>query len=254
MSSGVASTIPLLEHLSKVPDPRASNRRYSLSAILAMAIVAVVCDCDTWEDIADYAVVKREWFSQFLDVPRSTPSADTFARVFSLLSPEALATGFADWTRSMAPHIPQWTPFDVVAVDGKTLRGSKWRGGPAAHLVSAWSSANGICMASLRTDSKSNDRGLSEGTESELSVTERRPISRRDTVGHSQGPGSPRAQGLLRHPGCHGQPEDTLPGRDPGLCRGGGNRGPAGPRACAHGGGRAPRHRERRPRPPGAQR
>jgi predicted transposase YbfD/YdcC len=152
-----AQKIPLLEHLSAVPDPRALNRKYSLASILALAIVAVVCDCDTWEDIADYAAEKRDWFVEFLDLPTTMPSADTFSRVFSLLSPDALATGFSEWTKSMAPCIPQWTHFDVVAIDGKTMRGTKWRGGPAAHMVSAWSSANGICMASIATDTKSNE-------------------------------------------------------------------------------------------------
>jgi predicted transposase YbfD/YdcC len=47
----------------------------------------------------------------------------------------------------------------VVAVDGKTLRGSHDRGaGKAAlHLVSAWATASGLVLGQVATDAKSNE-------------------------------------------------------------------------------------------------
>jgi predicted transposase YbfD/YdcC len=50
-------------------------------------------------------------------------------------------------------------PPQVVAVDGKTLRGSadRCRGQAALHLVSAWATASGWVLGQEATDAKSNE-------------------------------------------------------------------------------------------------
>src|SRR6185369_2088615 len=47
----------------------------------------------------------------------------------------------------------------VVAIDGKTARGSQdeRNGKKALHLVSAWASANGVLLGQRKVDEKSNE-------------------------------------------------------------------------------------------------
>ena len=81
----------ILSVLENVEDPRLNRtRRHSLTAILAIALCAVLCGADSWVQIEAYGKAKQAWFSQWLDLPYGIPSHDTFARVFSLLKPAVL--------------------------------------------------------------------------------------------------------------------------------------------------------------------
>ena len=80
----------ILEHFATLPDPRREQGRiHQFDKIIFMAICAVLCGTDTWEEIADYARSRLEWLTTFLTLPGGVPSHDTFRRVFCLLDPLA---------------------------------------------------------------------------------------------------------------------------------------------------------------------
>ena len=56
--------------------------------ILVIAVCATICGAESWEQIAEFGRVKREWFSRFLELPFGIASHDTFRRVFLLLKAE----------------------------------------------------------------------------------------------------------------------------------------------------------------------
>lgn len=66
----------------------------------------------------------------------------------------ALSEHFAAWMQAVA----QVLPAQVIALDGKTVRGSHDRsnGKAAIHMVSAWASANRLVLAQVKVDRKSN--------------------------------------------------------------------------------------------------
>ena len=73
-------------------------------------------------------------FEGFLKLPGGIPSHDTFNRVFSALDPGELERGFAAWAGSIA----KLTAGEVIAIDGKALRGASEAGKKAiVHMVSA---------------------------------------------------------------------------------------------------------------------
>lgn len=52
----------ILKHFAMLPDPRREHGRlHPLDEILFMAVCAVLCGADTWQEIADYAESKRDW-------------------------------------------------------------------------------------------------------------------------------------------------------------------------------------------------
>jgi hypothetical protein len=144
-----------LKYFAELRDPRVERtREHLLEEILLIAIAAVLSGANGWNEIEDYARSKRDWFKSFLVLPGGIPSHDTFNRVFSALDPEELEKGFVAWVSSIA----QLTASEVVALDGKALRGTQEAGKKAiVHMVSAWANTNSLVLGQRKVDEKSNE-------------------------------------------------------------------------------------------------
>ena len=145
----------IAEYFSEVEDPRWHNRRHKLLDILVIAICAVICGADSWEDIELFGKAKEEWLRGFLELPHGIPSHDTFRRVFAVLDTEQFQSCFMEWIQA----VEKLTERQVVASDGKTLRRSHDRseGKKALQMVSAWASANGVVLGQMKVDEQSNE-------------------------------------------------------------------------------------------------
>jgi hypothetical protein len=127
----------LFDQLAQIPDPRRDQtKRHLLADILVIAVCATIAGAQGWEDMADFGVAKQEWFATFLELPNGIPSYDTFRRVFMLLNPSRLEEVFREWVQAAV----KLSAGQLVNVDGKRLRGSKWAadGSRTLHLVSTW--------------------------------------------------------------------------------------------------------------------
>lgn len=144
------------DHFKTITDPRQTGKiDHLLMDILVIAICAVICGCNTWPEIYQYGLTKKYWLSTFLQLPNGIPSADTFRRVFILIDKDEFENCFMNWITT----VENVTQGQVVAVDGKTNRGSrdKATGQSPIHVVSAWASRNRITLGQLKTDEKSNE-------------------------------------------------------------------------------------------------
>jgi predicted transposase YbfD/YdcC len=144
-----------LKYFSELTDPRVErNREHLLEEILLIAIAAVLSGAESWNEIAQYGEDKLEWLETFLTLPGGIPSHDTFNRVFAALDPEEMEKGFVAWVCSVA----KLTAGEVVAIDGKTLRGTRESGKKTlVHMVSAWAETNGLVLGQRKVDDKSNE-------------------------------------------------------------------------------------------------
>jgi len=146
------------DYFATLTDPRcpdAPNSRHQLMDMLIIAVCAVICGADGWEDIEEYGTSQAEWFTTFLDLPHGIPGHDTFRRVLSRLDPEELTQCFIAWTEALS----EASGGDIVSIDGKTLRHSfdQATGQAAIHMVSAWASANRLVLGQLKVEEKSNE-------------------------------------------------------------------------------------------------
>ena len=64
---GPANSGPL-RYLVDLPDPRAANVRHRLPDLRGMALCAVICDAEGWDECADFVRVKAKWLTTFLDL------------------------------------------------------------------------------------------------------------------------------------------------------------------------------------------
>jgi len=144
-----------LKYFSELTDPRVErNREHLLEEILLIAIAAVLSGAESWNDIADYGQDKQEWLKTFLRLPSGIPSHDTFNRVFAALDPVEMERGFVGWVSSIA----KLTAGEVVAIDGKTLCGTRKQGKKQlVHMVSAWAEGNGLVLGQHKVEDKSNE-------------------------------------------------------------------------------------------------
>jgi predicted transposase YbfD/YdcC len=152
----------IIEHFKELPDPRRNQHLvlHKVIDIVVIAMCATLAQQDTWEEIADYAEMKADFLKQFLELPNGVPSHDTISRVFSLIDPVAWQVCFAAWMRS----IGKLSGEKLIAIDGKTLRGSKSSGTgkrdkeqAALELVTAWASENELVLAQLTVKEGSNE-------------------------------------------------------------------------------------------------
>ncbi|WP_016922590.1 ISAs1 family transposase [Prochlorothrix hollandica] len=141
----------------RLPDPRRRPYRckHPLLSVIGIAVLTIIAGGKGWEDMQLYGQCKREWLSKCLDLSEGVPSADTFRRVFECLHAGLWEEAFRCWVQGLT----QGQPLDVIAIDGKTLRGSydREQETPALHLVSAWSSQHQIVLAQEAVDEKSNE-------------------------------------------------------------------------------------------------
>ena len=145
-----------LRFFTVLPDPRAANVRHRLIDILVIALCAMICDADGWDDIEDFAKAKADWLVTFLDLRHGVPSADTFRRVISRLDPEAFERAFMQWMSAVVKQ----SRGRLLAIDGKRIRRSFERGwdkSGMAHLVSAFATHNGQTLAQLKTQDKGGE-------------------------------------------------------------------------------------------------
>lgn len=144
-----------------MPDPRGEQPRklHKLIDIVVIAVCAVLARSDTWEEIADYGVMKED-FLRCLALPSGIPPHDTFNRVLSQRDPLAWHTCFMSWMRAIS-HLSEEK---LMSIDGKGLRGSKAKGGgkrepkqAALATVSAWASEHALVLAQLALEDNGNE-------------------------------------------------------------------------------------------------
>lgn len=119
-----------------------------------MTTCALLCGADDWNAVEFFAHQREDWFRQFLQLPGGIPSHDTFNRLFSLLDPAQFRELFTTWVQDILIETPL---SGVVAIDGKTVRGSRGRHNGAIHMVNAWASEAGIALGQYKVDAKSNE-------------------------------------------------------------------------------------------------
>jgi predicted transposase YbfD/YdcC len=144
-------------HLSVIEDPRSGeNSRHDFLEILFITVCAVICGCENWSEIEDYAIAKEAWLRQFLNLKNGIPSHDTFRRVFCILDFNEFQKFFINWTNEIRKKLN--IKNDQICIDGKALRRCfKSRASKALYMVSAWSSGTLLSLGQVATEEKSNE-------------------------------------------------------------------------------------------------
>jgi predicted transposase YbfD/YdcC len=138
-------SVQLLAALAAVPDPRKRRGvRHSVQSVLLLTIGAVMAGRTSLVAIAGWAARAEHTLAPI----GRRPSASTFGRVLAAVDPVALQRAVDRWTAARladaAASSPSAAPgVEVVAVDGKVLRGARTPEGQV-KLVAAYDQSAGV--------------------------------------------------------------------------------------------------------------
>jgi predicted transposase YbfD/YdcC len=151
---------PLVANLHDIPDPRhPRGRRHPLGAILALVCVAMLCGYRSYSAIADWGRCYGQKLVRALGFTRDkTPCAATLYHVLRQLDGPLVEATLGAWAESVLTALPP-APGEpeAMAIDGKTLRGSRKQGAPAAHLLSVLSHRLGLTLWQQAVADKTNE-------------------------------------------------------------------------------------------------
>ena len=182
-----------LESMSNVVngiDPRqASKVIHPAPVIMMSALMGVFANCQTWNEIADFAEARLDFLRSFFPTLEESPSHDTIRRFFCLVSSSLLENSYRKWALSMREnmgiHLEQEDTGEVdeqqkedfgrqIAIDGKTIsKGMNERGKydsegfriqeknpkpmEKLHLLSAFLVDQCLSLGQEKVDSKENE-------------------------------------------------------------------------------------------------
>jgi predicted transposase YbfD/YdcC len=153
--------LPLVEYIALLPDPRqARGKRHPLVAMVALAVAATLCGYRSYSAIAEWGRTYGAAISGALGFTREQPPcAATFYHLFRRLDRQALEACLGRWVQQVLAGLPAADPPGVpgVALDGKTLRGSRKQGAPLTPLLSAVSHRLGLTLDQVAVAEKTNE-------------------------------------------------------------------------------------------------
>ena len=161
MDSGTADcgalseSIVFLWYFRDLSDPRQQGKViYPLNEVLLLCLLAVLAGAETFTDIALFGEKKLDLLRRFLPFRNGAPAHDRLGEIFAVLDAEVFQRCFVSWVAAMTG-----VPAEVIAIDGKTSRGSAKKKGAndAIHMVSAFAAQQRLVLGQTKVDKKSNE-------------------------------------------------------------------------------------------------
>ncbi|GAB5390035.1 MAG: ISAs1-like element ISSod22 family transposase [Alphaproteobacteria bacterium] len=147
--------IAFLDHVQAVEEHRVPGMiTYPLDEVLLTVLVGLLCRGEDFDEFEFICASEIAWMRKFLPFRDGIAPAQTQRRVLQALQPRQLEDAFARWVASLQGSIR-----GVVAIDGKTARGSKHdaSGADALHVVSAYAHEAGLVLAQRGTTGKGHE-------------------------------------------------------------------------------------------------
>lgn len=122
--------------------------------IIMIGLCSRICNGNDFSDMEEFGEARQTWLKQFLKLPNGIPDRDTFQRVFEWLKPDTLAECLYGW---LGQHRPEES---VVAMDGKTICGSKNENHRTYHIVNTFVAENQLTLREIIVDEKDNETAV----------------------------------------------------------------------------------------------
>jgi len=145
------------EQAELVADPRdPRGKRYALALLLSLLVLAKLCGEDTPTGIADWVHWRCARLVQAFQLARATmPSHNTFRRMLQL---SELVSAVPGLLQRMLTAQPQAGLSQLIAVDGKTLRGTIMAAATqGVHLLAAYLPGEGLVLMQVLVERKENE-------------------------------------------------------------------------------------------------
>ena len=134
----------------------------------------MLCGARSYSAIAEWGRNYGAHIARALGFRPIPPCAATLHRIFRRLDGAGFEAQLGTWAESVVASMPLGTGRPpAVALDGKTLRGSRKQGAPGVHLLSALAHQVGVTLAQQAVADKTNEITAVETVLSQLVLTGR---------------------------------------------------------------------------------
>ena len=175
--AGMKSFAPILKRLEAVPDPRrAEGKRYALVPILLFSILAIVTGANSYRGIETFIAVHRKRLNQAFGLSwKQAPAHTSIRSILIGLAPRDVEAAFRAYAADLDAKTEQTAGCRVLAIDGKTLRGSfdAFHDSAAKQVLSAFAADTMLSLAHIEIDAKSNEISVAQQLLAELDVAGR---------------------------------------------------------------------------------
>lgn len=147
-----ASIVP---HFYALTDPRRdnANKLHQLGDIVFLVFCAILSGVNDWVGIAVWGEIHLDWLRKYVPLANGVPSHDTLQDVFGRINSKQFNAFFIQWVQTELPSLAGLH----IAVDGKTICGSRDWDGSAVHMVTAFACQARVVLAQQACEEKSNE-------------------------------------------------------------------------------------------------
>ena len=147
------SEVSLVDVLKQVSDPRGlRGRRFPSYSLLSICILATLSGANSLRAIAEWAQGLSRSKLSLLGIMRKKPPSEAAIRKFlARVDPVEVDTLVGAWLMEPSQNN------EAIAIDGKTLRGTKGSELKQCHLLSAVLHREGLTIAQIKIPAKTNE-------------------------------------------------------------------------------------------------
>ena len=124
--------------------------------MIIIALCSTICYGEEYDDMEEYGKEKEAWLKEELglELENGIADGDTFKRLFEAMKP----TGFRQKLNESLEYVRELR--DIVALDGKTKRGSgcERRGRVPIHIISAFACENQLVLGEIASENHSSEQ------------------------------------------------------------------------------------------------
>lgn len=143
-----------ISFFEKIDDYRQDEKvLYPLNEILFLVFTGVLGCAESWDAIIEYGKQKIEFLKRYFPYNNGFPSKSTLSTVIGMIDKKKFEQWFSSWTNELVDLIPE----ELIAIDGKTIRGSKTNSKKASHVLNAFATKQGLVLAQRTVGEKTNE-------------------------------------------------------------------------------------------------
>lgn len=147
----------------KLKDERQKGKTtYKIWDIVVVTILAVLADCNEWQEIVDYAEEEKSFLKSFLKLTGGIPSAKTYERVISMVDSNELNNIFVEFIKEIQFMDNKYFK-DILSFDEKVDNGSKRNKGyiteetKPLNVLNVYSDKLEMCIDQEMIEEKTNE-------------------------------------------------------------------------------------------------
>lgn len=142
------------EYFVVIEDPRSGgNTKHHFGEMIFIAVSSLICGVQSFSGMIEFAHIHRTWLEKWISLPNGIPVQQTMINLFSLIDPAQFSKCITMHLKDLCPGLAE----QLIAIDGKTIRGSGQTTQEQQHCLSAYAAKVGLTMGVEFVQEKSNE-------------------------------------------------------------------------------------------------